>query len=360
MDAFDCAVIGAGIHGLCTAFWLRQLGVGSLVVFEQGGEGHDRGSSHGATRITRSSYDDPRFVAMAQRAHRDGWPALERALGTTLCVPTPGLFFGPAAGPFAAWCAATLQPGVAVEPLPVPAARARFPQLRLADDDAALLDHTAAMLLAEDTMRGLRRWLRAHDVVLRFDTRVHALRRGTTAVELDAGTDRTTVHCRHVVLAGGAWSRQLAPAAADLVVLRQEVGYFALDTDAASLRAGAFPVWARIGDGANDFQYGLPDHLGSGPKLALHRTAGAGIDPDAAPPPIDLDALLALARSRFTAPVQALRRAERCLYTMSADHGFRVDTRAGVTTVLACSGHAFKFGPVVGRMAAERALAALA
>ncbi|MFY9345721.1 MAG: FAD-dependent oxidoreductase, partial [Planctomycetota bacterium] len=188
---YACVVVGAGIHGLCTAFWLHQLGVRPVLVLERGESGHGQGSSHGATRITRSSYDDPHFVALARRAHQAAWPQLERVLGRALRLPTPGVFFGPADGPLAGYAATTRAAGVAVEPLAVAAARTHFPLLRFDDDDAVLLDHTAAVVLAGATMAGLREWLVAHDVALEFATQVLAVEPSDRGVTVRTATART-------------------------------------------------------------------------------------------------------------------------------------------------------------------------
>lgn len=357
MADFECAIVGAGIHGLCTAFALRRRGCPRLLVLEQHEPGHAHGSSHGQTRITRSSYDDPAFVALAQRANAAAWPRLERTLGTPLRVPAPGVFFGPADGPIAAYRAATTAAGAPVETLGLAAARARFPLLRFADDDAVLLDHSAAMLLAADTLQALRTWLAANGVAFRWRCAVRSLRTGPRGVEL--ATDAESIAARHVVLACGPWSRRLHDVGVPAVtVLRQEVGYVDLDAPIDLQAAGPFPVWARIGRDATDFSYGLPSWRRSGLKVACHRTTGAGADPDAAPPPVDESALLALARDRFAGPIRGLTSTERCLYTMAARHELHVIRAPGspVTTIAACSGHAFKFGPVLGERAAAVAL----
>lgn len=356
MTDCDHLVVGAGVHGLCTAFWLAQRKAGRIVVCEQFGPGHTHGSSHGETRITRSSYDDPTFVAMAQEAHRDCWPALEAALGRPLRLATPGVFFGPADGPFAGYAQATLGSGAAVEALDVAAARQRFPLLRFDDADGVLLDHTAAVVLAAATQRGLVEWLHARGVDLRWNTPVLALTPASAGVA--ATTANGSIRARSVVLAAGPWTGRLrAAGAGPLAVQPQEVGYFAAATPAATA-PGAFPVWARIGRTAEDFHYGLPD-VGSGLKLAVHRTTGAAIDPDATLPPVDEAALRTLAAARFVAPTPRLLRSERCLYTMADGHALRVhrDPDAPVVTIAACSGHAFKFGPLLGRRAADLALA---
>lgn len=350
----DCVVVGAGIHGLCTAFWLHRAGLRRIAVVDRFGPGHDRGSSHGATRITRSSYHEPQFVQLAAAAHRDGWPVLERELGAPLRTATPGVFFGPPDGPFGAWLRAT----AAVEcirRIDVAAARHAFPLLRFGDDDAVLVDGSAAVVHAAETMQRLRDWLSAAGVEFHWMVSVERIEPAgrTLAVATSAGALRT----RAAVVAAGADTGRLVPAATPpLWVLRQQVGYFDVDAPAAAQAPGRFPVWARIGRTPNDFQYGLPDHGGAGLKAAAHRTAGPGDDADALAAAPDRAALLRLACERFCAPVRGLRASETCLYTMTGDQGFtiaRAPTDPRLVVVAACSGHGFKFGPVVGRLAAD-------
>ena len=91
----DIVVVGAGITGVATARSLAQAGRG-VVLVEQFGLGHDRGSSHGASRIFRLSYPDPHYVRLAQGALQS-WRELEAEVGEELIVQTGGLDFGPVA-----------------------------------------------------------------------------------------------------------------------------------------------------------------------------------------------------------------------------------------------------------------------
>src|SRR6478736_2055102 len=91
----DIVVVGAGITGVATARSLAQTGRG-VVLVEQFGLGHDRGSSHGASRIFRLSYPDPHYVRLAQGALQS-WRELEAEVGEDLIVTTGGLDFGPVA-----------------------------------------------------------------------------------------------------------------------------------------------------------------------------------------------------------------------------------------------------------------------
>lgn len=357
MTTYDCVIVGAGIHGLCTAFWLHQRGCRRLCVVEQFGPDHDRGSSHGVSRITRCLYQEPELVDLARRANDHGWPTLEAALGQSLRLPTPGVFFGPGDGPIADYLAATARHRDRTEVLDGAVAARRFPLLRIDAGHTALVDHTAAVLLAANTLRGLRTWLAAHGVALRWHRRVHHL--VSTTSGLVAHTDDGPLHTARAVLATGAWLPRLLPHLAAATVLTQQVGYFDVDAAPATCEAGEFPVWARIGHHPNDFVYGLPDVAGSGLKAAVHRTEGLGSDPDDEPEPTDTKALLALGESCFTAKIRRLRATERCLYTMTAGQRLRVARNAdtpGLVTIAACSGHAFKFGPVLGEQASALVL----
>jgi len=348
-------VLGAGVHGLCTAFWLVRAGV-QVTVLEQFGPGHDLGSSHGGTRITRSSYDDPVFVRLAQDAHQQGWPTLERALHQPLRLPTPGLFFGPPRGLFADYLTTTLGSGAPVERLALEAARARFPLLRFDDGEEVLLDHSAAVLLAAATMQGLRTWLAAAGATLHFQTRATRLAPGPGGIHVS--TEHGEVAAEKVAVAVGAYATPALTGVPSGPVLHQQVGYFGVDAAPSATQAGTFPVWARIGADAEDFVYGLPDVDAAGLKLARHVTTGPGSAPTERPEP-DLAALSELAARRFATPSAVLHHHERCLYTMATGHRLRVEPVGripGVVAITACSGHAFKFAPELGRMAAAMLL----
>ncbi|MEO6596278.1 MAG: FAD-dependent oxidoreductase [Planctomycetota bacterium] len=357
MIPLDCVVVGAGIHGLCTAFWLRRRGLRRIVVVERHGPAHSFGSSHGSTRITRSSYHEPSFVRLAERANAEAWPAIERAIGRVLRVATPGVFFGPEDGPFGDYLRATLGTSTSVEQVATDLARNRFPLLRFEPGDSVMIDHSAAMLLAAETMQGLRDWLQAQGVELRWNT--VATHIDAQQGHVDVALAATTLRARTAVLAAGPWLSTLMETPPEpLVVLRQTVGFFDVDAPEEDCIAGVFPVWARIGRGSDDFHYGLPSNAGTGLKAAVHRTRGIASDPDAAPPPVDEGALMAVARQRFAVPVRGLRAAEHCIYTMTRSQDFHVGrqpTSPNLITIAACSGHGFKFGPIVGDMAADLA-----
>ncbi len=97
---FDTIVLGAGINGLSASYHLLRRGVKSLALVEQHTLGHHLGSSHGMSRITRSSYSSAKYVEMIQVAHSQEWPRLAKEAGKSFLHPTPGCFFGPGNGAY--------------------------------------------------------------------------------------------------------------------------------------------------------------------------------------------------------------------------------------------------------------------
>ncbi len=360
---FDALVIGAGIHGLCAAWQLRRRGLTRVAVLDRFPAGHARGSSHGESRITRSSYHHPLYIRLAQTAHAEDWPCLAADIGVVPIVSTPGVFFGPDVPRFRAFVATTLAAGANVEAIEAREAARRFPLLRLHDAASVLLDHTAGVVRADVVLRGLRAWLAGHGVEVADSTRVLALRSQPDYVAVD--TERGERRAAHVVVACGAGVSALLPSLrARFEVRRQSVGYFELHAAPARTQAPEFPVWARIGDEVNDFVYGTPAVGAGGVKLARHVTLGRvdGAGPNDAeqdvpiPSPAALEDLDACARLLFGDAVRGRLRSETCLYTMTPDEHFVVDALCHdprIVVCAACSGHAFKFGPTLGRLAVD-------
>src|SRR5512145_2160322 len=137
--AFGALVVGGGISGLATAWQLARRGVPRVALVERFRLHHDRGSSHGDGRITRTTYSDERYVRLVQVAHAEEWPRLEQDSGTRLLHPTPGAFFGPPEGDLDRWARAVEAAGApGVERISPEDARRRFPTFAFPDSHAVL------------------------------------------------------------------------------------------------------------------------------------------------------------------------------------------------------------------------------
>src|SRR5689334_4963199 len=140
-------VVGAGARGAATAYHLARRGEPVWLV-EQFAIGHDRGSSHGAARITRHSYADPDYARLMLDAFR-AWRELEADLGQNLYLRTGGVSLCPPEVDYAGRVASSL------EAIDVPHRRMTgselrrvFPVFEVPEDYDAVFEPDAGMLAA--------------------------------------------------------------------------------------------------------------------------------------------------------------------------------------------------------------------
>ena len=359
--AFGALVVGAGVHGLATAWQLARRGVPRVALVERFRLHHDRGSSHGSARITRSTYSDARYVRLVRVAHAEDWPRLERDSGQRLIHHCDGVFWGPPEGELDAWAAAVAAAGAdGVERLTPAEARRRFPVFGFPDAHAVLHDTTGGVVAAADALRVLDRLCRIEGVHVLEETRVLGIEPSSDPIVVD--TDRGRLLAERVVVTAGAWVGELVPAiAARVSVARQHVGYFRLELPEARMAPGAFPVWVHLGSPGEGSHYGLPAFGRPGVKAALHGVSPEGDDQDAlgAADARAIERTREFLTAQLTVPVTETLHTETCLYTNTPDEHFILGALAGHANLVvgsACSGHGFKFGPLVGRLLAELVL----
>ncbi|MBA2461119.1 MAG: FAD-dependent oxidoreductase [Actinobacteria bacterium] len=332
----EVAVVGGGVMGLATARSLAQAGR-DVAVLEQFELGHDRGSSHGSSRIFRLSYPDAEWVALAQEA-LPLWRELEAECEEVLLELHGSIDVGE-------WKAnrdALASCGAAFEVLDRTEAERRF-ELRLESGEQALFQAEGGVALADRALRALESSARAHGARLRELARVAAVRETGDLVEVEL--DGETVRARTVVVSAGAWAPRLVEL--DARPTLETTAYFACDRPIPSLVDGT------IQGQVLGYALAAP---GVGAKAGLHKS-GSRVDPDEPGEPDEAMALAAgewLAR-RLPAVSPEPVRIETCLYTNLADDRFTLERRGRVVVGSPCSGHGFKFAPLIGRRLAELA-----
>lgn len=347
---YDVIVLGAGINGLSAAYHLSRRKPGKLAVLEQFEVGHGLGSSHGKSRITRSTYSTPKYVELIQTAHREEWPRLALEAGQQFLRPTLGCFFGPGNGSYIDSLRAVPELELAADILDVSQARRVFPNFRFPDSRAIVRDSTCSVVSAEEAMR----WL-AGRVAREADLIEHCPveRVEMAPEEIRLHTAQGLYRCGRLVVTAGGWLGRLLPEVAPkLQVAHQDVGYFEV--------AGSedFPVWVYVPEAGDSF-YGLPEFGRPGVKVARHRTGPEGDQPDRPisadmPDPVRVE-LETFVAEQFTHPATCIAY-EACLYTNTVSEDFLLDHHPDDPRVVigsACSGHGFKFGPLTGRILCE-------
>ena len=272
MNQYDVLIIGGGINGLATAYHLSRHTKLRVALLEQFTIGHPFGGSHGATRITRSTYINPLYSQLLQRAHREEWPLLEKELGTQLIYPNLSCYFG-VGKLFESYMEGALHSGLDIDLLDISSMRQRFPQFKFNNATKALLDRTGGVIAAQDTIEGLKKFILNKGVALHENTKVDRLELGQEPIELH--TDKGLFRASRLVITAGSWLPQLLPTFSPLVVpITQTVGYFKLKGSKDSYQLGQFPNWAYIGEGDKPMFYGLPAFRSEGIKIAHHITSG--------------------------------------------------------------------------------------
>jgi len=349
-DSPDVVIVGAGLMGAAAAWALAQRGV-AVLVLEQFEPDHVNGSSHGAARIVRRAYADRLYVNLTGRAF-ELWDAVEAASGASLIRLTGGLDFGPNRDleAIAAHLAAAKVPA---ELLTAGDAEARWPGMVFDGDvlfhpQAGTLDADAAIAallsLAGASGAEVRRWARVASI--------EPSASGATVIIEDG----ERISARHVVVAAGAWVRELVGNLVTLPsihVTQQQVFHF-------PRQAPDQPPWPST---IHEDETAIYHLAGGGPqddrKLGEHVTRGLPTTADARSFTVDPGArarAINYVRRWLPGLSPEPRDAATCLYTTTPSEDFILDRVGPLVVCSPCSGHGAKFAPLIGEFVASLVL----
>jgi sarcosine oxidase len=359
MPDFDVAVCGGGAMGSAALYHVARRGLRTIGI-DQATPGHDGGSSHGTTRIIRLSYfEHPSYVPLLRHAYAL-WRDLERAAGRTLLHRTGILEIGPEDGTLMpATLAATRLHDLPHEMLSAAALMSRYPVFRVPDNLIAVLQPDGGFLEASVAIQAHVALAQAHGAALHTGETVQSIEPHNGGVQII--TDRRRITAASAIAAAGPWLTKLLPGASlPLRVTRQAFGYF-VPQDPTPFSAGRCPVF--LLESRHGIHYGIPFDAEPGLKVAKHHHSDETVDPDAHDRTVTA-ADEALMRAAIADHVPAangpLVGAKTCLYTMTPDGDFILDRLPACPQIVVaspCSGHGFKFAPLIGEILADLATA---
>ena len=362
---WDVIVLGLGAMGAAAAYQLARRGV-RVLGLDRYGPPHDRGSSHGDTRITRLALGEgAHYLPLARRSH-EIWRELEAELGVTLLQQVGGLVFSSASGRAPAHGAQDFlqttidvarQNGIPHEVLDARAMSERFPQFHFAGDETGCFEPGAGLVHPERCIAAQLEMAARHGAEVRTHEEVLDWRPdgGGVVVRTQHGT-----HCAgRLILAAGAWMSQFMPALSSTTrVYRQVLYWFEPEGPAEVFSGERMPVYIRVPDERAAMFYGFPMVDGTGLKVA-----GEQFEVTCAPDamectvsPGEVAAMHALASPHVRLGPRLIK-AVACKYTVTPDYHFVIDRHpdcAQVWFASACSGHGFKHSAAVGEALAQQ------
>ncbi|WP_019546461.1 N-methyl-L-tryptophan oxidase [Streptomyces sulphureus] len=360
MDA-DVIVLGLGAMGSAAAHRLAARGA-TVLGLERHGPAHDRGSSHGSSRIIRQAYfEDPAYVPLLLRSY-ELFGELEEESGRALLTRCGGLMIGPAGSRTVAGSLDSARRWeLPHELLDASQLRRRHPTFAPGEDEVAVWEPRAGAVRPEATVAAQLALAARSGAELRFHEPAFTWEELPGGRGVRVETARGVHTAAQLAVCPGAWApRLLDGLGVPFAVERHVQQWFQPDGGTGPFGPERHPVYIWE-DGRAVQVYGFPalDGPEGGVKAAFFRN-GTDCDPEHLDRSVHPSETRALARHlapRLPSLPGAFLRGDPCMYTTTPDEHFvlgRHPAHPG-TTVVVCgfSGHGFKFAPVVGEITAE-------
>jgi sarcosine oxidase len=370
MQRYDTIVLGLGAMGSAALYHLAKRGQKVLGI-DQFSPPHMLGSSHGDTRVTRLAIGEgAHYTPLVMRSH-ELWREIERETGADLLTTTGGLIISSRATTsrmhvhdfFGTTVAAAERYGIAHEILDASAIRRRFPAFNISDDEIGYYEYEAGFLRPEACVAAQL------SLAERCGAAISRNEKAAAFEEIDAGvsikSDKNTYSADRLIVTAGTWLPQLISRtyARPFKVRRQVLYWFAPKGPVAPYEIGKFPIYIWEIQGRPQAIYGFPatDGARGGIKVATQQY-------ETETTPDDVDRTVSdeemRAMHEYIAPYlpgfsEKCVKAVVCLYTVTPDAEFVIDTHPDMPNVIIaspCSGHGFKHSAAIGEALSELAV----
>jgi sarcosine oxidase len=356
----DVIIAGLGGMGSAAAYQLAARGQ-RVLGLEKFSPAHDKGSSHGRSRIIRQAYfEGAEYVPLLLRAY-ELWEQLERETGQELMTLTGGLMIGREDGELVSGSVKSAdEHGLPYQMLDDAEIRRRFPAYAPGPETVALYEESAGFVRPEETVK-------AHlDLA---DSLGADLRFGEPVLSWEASEDRVRVEtpvgsyeAERLVVSPGAWApKLLGDLDLPLEVIRQVMFWYEPTNSLEPFLPDRFPIFIWEPDDGNMF-YGFPAQDDDrGVKAAFFRAGGVPTSPETIDREVQEEEIGFL-RGYLAEHIPELAGrcldARACMYTNTPDEHFVISVHPEhPRIVIACgfSGHGYKFCSVVGEILADLA-----
>ncbi|XP_067933113.1 uncharacterized protein [Watersipora subatra] len=355
---YDVIVIGAGVIGSAAAYNLSKRNKKTLLI-DQFPLPHTRGSSSGASRVTRQAYYE-QFNADIMKVAFPMWRQLEEESGTTLYKQIGMLVTSTTPDPLNHYQSTIQNYYKESSPLLDEKEISRkYHPMRALPGEKGCFDPEAGILYASKCIHAFQKVFERNGGEIADN---HKLLRIVPGDTVKIQTDKREFHAKAVVIACGPWSQQ---------VLANIGVHLPLETYAIQVLYWKTKAGADLSKLPTFFNasiegqiYGIPpDEYNGMFKILFHK--GHPCDPDLRDQidPVDEAKDLAAVKEFITRvfpdiiPEPAIK--ERCMYTCTPDNVAVVDlhpTYKNIAFAAGFSGQGFKQAPVIGDMLADLVL----
>jgi sarcosine oxidase len=354
-------VIVAGLGGMGSAAAYQLAGRGRRVLgLERYTPAHDRGSSHGQSRMIRQAYfEDPSYVPLLLRAY-ELWERLERETGGDLMTLTGGLMIGPPESrTFTGSKATADEYGLPYEVFDAGELKRRYPMFEPTEGTIALFEEKAGIVRPEAAVRAHLDRAASLGADLRFEQEILTWQPTDFGVRVETASG--VYEAKRLVVTAGAWApKLLADLGLPLQVTRQILFWLDPVGGVEPFLPDRFPVFIWEPEDGNSF-YAIPAHDGprGGVKVAFFRADGTPADPDTIGREVhdhEVDFIRSYMAKYVPALDGELLYAKTCMYTNTPDEHFVISIHPEhpqVAIAAGFSGHGFKFCGVVGEILAD-------
>lgn len=358
MRQFDVIVVGAGGVGGAALYHLAKRGVRAIGL-DRFPPGHDRGSSHGQTRIIRQAYfEHSDYVPLLLHAY-ELWAELAERRRETLYVEAGLLQVGPENGEVVPGVmkAAALH-NLSVVKMSAADAMNLFPTFAIPAELSAVFEPRAGYLHVEACVRAHIE--SAMELGAAFADGGAVLGWKADGAGYIVETEKETFRAGGLIIAPGSWAPGLLPNLPVRLEVRRKPLYWHPTTTTGYRVEHRCPTF--LFELPHGVFYGFPQIDDRGVKVAEHTGGKVVVEPLNVDRTEDVgetkrvDSFLADHLPGVASPHTGFA---VCMYTMSPDEHFIVDRYPGhdrIVFAAGLSGHGFKFTSCLGEALVEMLL----
>ena len=274
------AVVGSGIWGACSAYYLNKAGA-DVELYDMWGAGNSRSGSGGASRIIRLTYGDDKIYTELTNNSFSFWEKLSEESERKLYDECGMLWLvSQDDNSYITKSKKHIESvGHRIYEISKKEAKEKYPLINFDDINEVYLEKKAGALMASRCCKNIVRKFRENGgSVFLGEVKIDEKNlENKNSISFNG----KSIEADKYIIACGPWNRKLLPEMLEntTYISRQEVYYFGVPNNKASeYNLNKIPCWLDL-NAQNPSYYGIPFHLNKGFKIAYDERS-TKFDPD--------------------------------------------------------------------------------